>query len=156
MDERQLREVFRQCDVGWVFDEHASERAQQILKEMHETDRVFNEKIGRPLDPPLAQAIPTDVARLKPLVQTFASPMTAPIRAMVYCILDGAQIKAIRFEYQFKARAHLAVDVEYDSGVGATFESDNPFDAEALRHFGLMKMGEAPLIDGYYAFRKGE
>lgn len=156
MDERQLREVFEQCDVGWVFDENASERAKQILIEMHEADRVFNEKIGRPLDPPLAEAIPADVARLKALVQTFASPMTAPIRAMVYCILDGAQVKAIRFDYRFKARAHLEVDVEYDSGEAATFTSDNLYDAEALRHFGLMKMGEAPVMDGYYAFRKGD
>ena len=46
MDERQLREVFEQCDVGWVFDENASERAKQILIEMHEADRVFNEKMA--------------------------------------------------------------------------------------------------------------
>lgn len=156
MNEQQLRDVFEQCDVGWVFDEHASERAKQILLEMREADRVFSDKIGRLLDPPLAKAIPADVARLKPLVQTFASPMTAPIRAMVYCILDGAQVKAIRFDYRFKALAHLEVDVEYDSGEAATFASDNVYDAEALRHFGLMKMGNAPVIDGYYAFRKGD
>ena len=114
------------------------------------------EKIGRPLDPPLSQAIPADLPRLKPLVQTFASPMTAPIRAMVYCILDGAQVKAIRFDYRFKARAHLEVDVGYDSGESATFSSDDVYDSEALRHFGLMKMGKAPIIDGYYAFRKGD
>ena len=89
------------------------------------------------------------------LVQTFASPMTAPIRAMVYCILDGAQVKAIRFD-SASGRAHLEVDVEYDSGEAATFTSDNLYDAEALRHFGLMKMGEAPVMDGYYAFRKGD
>jgi hypothetical protein len=156
MNERQLREVFDQCDVGWVFDEFAAERAEKILHEMHDVDRVFREAIGRPLDPPLAQAIPADVARLKPLVQTFASPMTAPIRAMVYCILDGAQVRAIRLDYKFKARSHLEVDVEYDSGEAATFASDDVYDAEALRHFGLMKMGKAPVIDGYYAFRKGD
>jgi hypothetical protein len=122
---------------------------------MHEVDKLFHETFGRPLDPPLADAILQDVTRFKPLVQTFASPMTTPIRTMVYCVLDSAQVKAIRFEYRFKALAHIEIDVEYDSGEEATFKSDNLWDAEVLRHFGLMKMGKAPVIDGYYAFRKG-
>jgi hypothetical protein len=141
--------------IGWVFEEDAAERAQQSLREMDEVDRLFDDTFGRPIDPRLAEAICQDVARFKPLVQTFASSMTTPIRTMVYCILDGAQVKAIRFEYRLKACAHLEVDVEYDSGERATFKSDNLWDAEALRHFGLMKMGDKPVIDGYYAFRKG-
>ena len=156
MDQRQLRLIFEQSDVGWVFEEHADERTQAILSEMHETDVVLHDTVGRPLAPSLEDAILAEVARFKPLIQTFASPMTAPIRAMVYCVLDGAQVKAIRFDYRFKARAHLEVDVEYDSGVAATFASDDVYDAEALRHFGLMKMGKAPIVDGYYAFRKGD
>ncbi len=153
MDEQQLFQVFDECGVGWVFGEHASERARRILEEMSEVDRVISDKLARPLDA-LADAILADTARFEPLVQAFASPMTAQIRAMVYCVLDGAQIKAIRFEYRFKECAVLEVDVEYDSGKRVRFESDNLWDAEALRHFGLLKMGGAPIIDGYYAFRK--
>jgi hypothetical protein len=156
MNEQQLDRVLELSDVGWVLAEDRVERAQQILLEMRQVDLYFNETFGRPLEPPVANAILADVARLKPLVQTFASPMTTPIRTMVYCVLDGAQIKAIRFDYRFKARAHLEVDVEYESGENTTFTSDNVWDVEALRHFGLMKMGQAPVIDGYYAFRKGE
>jgi hypothetical protein len=156
MDERQLRLIFEDSEVGWVFGEDATERAQQFLREMHDVDRYYNATFHRPLDPPLAEAILHDAARFKPLVQTFASPMTTPMRTMVYCVLDGAQVKAIQFEYRFKARARLEVAVEYDSGDKATFASDNLWDVEVLRHFGLMKMGDAPVIDGYYAFRKGQ
>jgi hypothetical protein len=156
MDLEQLRTIFGLCDVGWVFDEGAEERSRQILREMVDVDRVFASEFGRPLDPPIEQAIAADVTRFKPLVQAFASPMTAPIRAMIYCVLDGAQVKAVQYEYVYRQVSRLRVSIEFDSGEKATFESDELWDAEALRHFGLMKMGEKPVIDGYYAFRKGE
>jgi hypothetical protein len=34
-----------------------------------------------------------------------ASPMTAPIRAMIYCVLDGAQVKAVQYEYVYLRRS---------------------------------------------------
>ena len=95
MDERELHEVFAASDVGWVLTEDTTRRAQQFLREMRDIDRLFNETFHRPLVPRLADAILADVTRFKPLVQTFASPMTPPIRTMVYCVLDGAQVKAI-------------------------------------------------------------
>jgi hypothetical protein len=144
MDERQLQQVFEQCDVGWMFAQGAVERARQVLREMHEVDRVFFERFNRPLDPPVADAILADVTRFKALVQTFASPMTAPIRAMAYCLLDGAQLKAVRFDYRFKARAHLEIEIEYDPGEPVTFSSDDLWDAEALRHLGLVKRARHP------------
>ncbi len=156
MDLEQLRTIFGLCDVGWVFDMGAEERGRQILREMVEVDQAFAGTFGRPLDPPLERAIAADVTRFKPLVQAFASPMTAPIRTMIYCVLDGAQVIAVRYEYVHRQISHLTVSIEFDSGENATFESGELWDAEALRHFGLMKMGEKPVIDGYYAFKKGE
>lgn len=154
MDERQLREVFDLCDVGWVFSAEPSTQAERVFREMQEVDKALRERVPHRRLAPLADAILEDVTRLKPLVQTFASPMTTPIRAMVYCVLDGAQVLSITFDYEFKSRSRLKVEVEYETGERAGFESDDLWDAEALRHFGLMKLGDAPVVDGYYAFRK--
>ena len=152
MNEQQLIHVFEICDVGWVFAEAATERAREIFDAMREVEGTYARAFGRPLGS-LDQLILGDVTRFKPFVQAFASPMSGAIRTMAFCVLDGAQVAAISFDYTLKHRAHLEIEVRYDSGEVARFASDNVWDVEALRHFGLMKMGDAPVIDGYYAFR---
>jgi hypothetical protein len=154
VDNDKLRLVFDLSDVGWMFDQDAATRVQQVVSEMADLDTFFEATFHRPLKPTVAQAIFSDVTRFKPLVQTFAAPMTTPMRTMVFCVLDGAQIKGIRFEYRFKAKAVLDVEVQFDSGEAATFSSDDLWDAEVLRHFGLMKLSGKPVVDGYFAFRK--
>jgi len=154
MELAKLQSIFQACDVGWVFQEAAEERGQQILREMLDVDEWFAQAFSRPLEPPLEQAISGDTIRFKPLVQSFASPMTAPIRTMIFCVLGGAQVKAVQFDYDYCKRSVLRVSVELNSGEIATFESNEIWDFEALRHFGLMKMGNNPVIDGYYAFAK--
>jgi hypothetical protein len=158
MDEKTLRDLFAQCDVGWVFDgegsEAASRRAKQILAEMNALGEMYAIKVGRPLPDLIERLILSDVIRFKPLVQSFASPLTDETRAMIFCLLEGGHVKAIRFEYERKRHAHLEIEVETESGESACFQSNELWDAEVLRHFGLAKLSGAPVIDGYYAFRK--
>jgi hypothetical protein len=59
----------------------------------------------------------------------------------------------VRYEYDARRRSELVVEVEFPSGEQGTFKSAELWDAEVLRHFGFMKMGGRPIIDGYYAFR---
>lgn len=158
MDENTLRELFARCDVGWVFEgqgaEAASRRTQQILAEMNALGQKYADKVGR--DPPdlIERLILSDVTRFKPLVQSFASPLTDETRAMIFCLLEGGHVKTIRFEYRRKQHARLEIEVETASGESVRFQSDELWDAEVLRHFGLAKLSGAPVIDGYYAFRK--
>jgi hypothetical protein len=163
MDEETLRNLFTECDVGWVFeeegDEDASKRAQQISAEMYALAQHYANTLGerRPLPEPIDRLILSDVARFKPLVQSFAPPLTTEIRTLIFCLLDGAHIEAIRFEYDFKQRAHLEVEVGYDNfGGRACFRSDEVWDVEVLRHFGVFKVRGKPVIDGYYAFRTSQ
>jgi hypothetical protein len=72
------------------------------------------------------------------------------MRTMVFCVLDGASVRSLRFEYQAQESARLEISVEYDSGRSSRFESDDLWDAEALRHFGIFKMDNKPVLDGYY------
>ena len=76
------------------------------------------------------------------------------MRTMIYCVLAGASIERVRFEYKSQQKSALEITVEFPTGLGATFTSNDIYDAEVLRHIGLMKLGEAPVIDGYYPFRK--
>ncbi len=159
MDERALRDLFAQCDVGWVFegegDESASERARQIVGQMSALTQKYEEKVGSDLPETVERRILSDVVRFKPLVQSFASPdMTSEMRTMIFCLLNGGQVRAIKFEYKLKQRAHLEVEIVTGAGKAIHFESDELWDAEVLRHFGLAKLSGSPFIDGYYAFRK--
>jgi hypothetical protein len=154
MDLPRLKTVFAVCGVGWMFDEDAEARANQVLIEMHQLDRYYFEKFKRPLDPPISELILSDTTRFKPLVQSFASPMSDAIRTMIYCVLEGAQVMSIRFSYEFRRSVQLDIAVGFPGAEQVSFSSTNLWDVEAIRHFGLMKMGNAPVIDGYYAFRK--
>lgn len=161
MDEGTLRKLFTDCDVGWVFEgeseEDASERARQISAEMDALAQHYVDALGRPLPAPIDQLILSDVARFKPLVQSFAPPLTPEMRTLIFCLLDGAHIEAIRFDYELKQRARLEVEVGYDnSGGRACFRSDEVWDVEVLRHFGVFKVRGKPVIDGYYAFRTSQ
>jgi len=146
---------FERCDAGWIFSQDSVETVAQMLAEISQVERYCAEQLHRPQGTPLQDRIMSDVDRYKPLVQTFALPMTTPMRAMVLCILEGAQVQRIGFDYSLKQRANIQVELEFESGEWASFSSADVWDAEVLRHFGLMKIDAAPVIDGYYAFRKG-
>ena len=90
---------------------------------------------------------------LKPLVQMFASPTSRTMRAMVYCVLRGMEIVAIDFSYRLKQTVTLTVSVRRDAGgKEIAFSSDLVWDAEILRHLGIMMMGKKPILHGFYAF----
>jgi hypothetical protein len=155
----QLALLFETADVGWVFDkstsgEEPAATAARMLQEMALVDRVLASKIGALHPKPLVDAIFSDSARLRPLIQAFASPVTAEMRAMIYCVLDGAEVVSIHLGYERKMRSGLRIVIEYESGLQAEFNSDDVWDFEVLRHFGTMKLWALPVVDGYYAFRK--
>ncbi len=71
---------------------------------------------------------------------------------MIYCLLQGAQVRSLQVNYEYCHSATLRVEVEVTPGETLPFESTELWDFEALRHFGLMKMGNKPVVDGYYSF----
>ena len=89
MNFEQFQTVLERADVAWLLNDSPRERYQQVMREMADVDAIMTRSFTMMRYAPVAEAILSDPDRLKPLVQTFASPMTAPIRAMVYCILEG-------------------------------------------------------------------
>lgn len=148
-----ISDLFARSGVGWLFDTDREQRVAQVVKETHEVAEELERRFGRAPNPPLLSQMAAEPVALKPLIQAFAVPMTTAMRAMVYCILTGASVRHISYEYEYRRRSRLVVIVEFDSGEASTFESDDLWDAEVLRHFGFMKLGGEPVVDGYYAFR---
>lgn len=52
--------------------------------------------------------------------------MTNRIRAMVYCLLDGAELVELQFAYKRKSSARLVALVELPDGHKEPFESHDP------------------------------
>ncbi|XXY51963.1 hypothetical protein WME91_12550 [Sorangium sp. So ce269] len=155
----ELASLFELSDVGWVFeyatfDEDPDDVNGRIRAEMVEVESILAKNFPARRRGGLVDEIREDVTKFKPLVQAFASPVTAAMRAMVYAVLDGADVTSIQFSYEMKKFVDLRITVEYETGEQATFSSDDGWDVEVLRHFGIMKLGGKPVIDGYYAFRK--
>ncbi|HBQ18558.1 MAG TPA: hypothetical protein DEF51_48015 [Myxococcales bacterium] len=90
---------------------------------------------------------------LDPLIQTFAIPLTANMRMMVYCILKGGRITKLSYEYEAERSSRLRVEVAFADGTHPVFESDEHWDALVLHQLGIAKVGGRPLIDSYLSFR---
>ncbi|MBI4612135.1 MAG: hypothetical protein HY720_00835 [Planctomycetes bacterium] len=145
-----LVRLFDYARVGWYFEHDRDDRAEHVVKEAAEVSEVLTARLGNRVDV-LAEVL-KDPDAFVPLVQTLVMPMTAPIRAMVYCVLRGAKVTAIDYKYAIRSRSTLEVTVEFGPHGELKFESKELWDAEALHHFGFAKLNDAPFVDGYFAF----
>jgi hypothetical protein len=66
-------------------------------------------------------------------------------------LLRDAWVKKVDFEFTSRQGVALHVEIEDAHGGRQSFDSNELWDAEVLRHFGLMKVGDKPVIHGYYA-----
>jgi len=152
-DTQVLASLLDQSGVGWLLNEDRDTRLQQIAQEIEET----SVEVARRLAPQKVQLLDemrAAPAELKPLIQLFASPMSKDMRAMVYCVLRGMEIKEIEFAYRLKSSVLLRVVLEHNvTGQQLEFSSNVVWDAEVLRHLGIMTMGKKPILHGFYAFR---
>ena len=155
-DEDGLIAALRESGIAWWIAEDTPERVKQVAEEATLITAEFRDKFpieSRALGD-LVERMVLDQQKLMPFIQTFAAAMSIPFRALVLAVVLGANVMAITASYEYRRVAELTVRVEFPSGEKATFASKDLWDYEVLRHFGLMKMGDLPVIDGYYAFRK--
>lgn len=147
-----LARLLEASGVGWLLQEERDVKLRQISVEL----TTLSDELSRRLAPAKIDAqgeMLKEPEALKPLVQMFASPTSCAMRAMVYCVLRGMEITSIDFSYRLKQTVTLTVSVQNDAtGQVLTFESDLVWDAEILRHLGIMAMGKKPILHGFYAF----
>lgn len=146
-----LELVLHAAGVGWVLQEDKDARLTQFLKEIDELSTDLRQRLS-PLPIDVLPEMASEPNELRPLVQLFASPTSTTIRAMAYCVLRGADIKSVRFEYEMRRTAKLRIVLTDNVHEELIFETDEIWDAEVLRHFGIMKSSGLPVLHGYYAF----
>lgn len=148
----RLAALLEVCGVGWLLAEDRDSRLSQITLEIGQLSDELNQRLA-PAKINVLDEMMNESLALKPLVQMFASPTSCTMRAMVYCVLRGMEIIAIDFSYRLKQTVALTVSVQHDvSGQELIFTSDVVWDAEILRHLGIMMMGKKPILHGFYAF----
>lgn len=151
-DTTKLASLLDASGVGWLLQQDPEVRLRQIATELTELSDELSRRLAPARIDALGEMLKEPLA-LKPLVQMFASPTTCAMRAMVYCVLRGMEITSIDFSYRLKRTVMLTVSVRDDAtGHELTFESDSVWDAEILRHLGIMAMGKKPILHGFYAF----
>ncbi len=147
-----LARLLEASGIGWLLQQDRDARLRQIAAEIAELSGELSQRLAPAKIDALGEML-NEPEALKPLVQMFASPTSRGMRAMVYCVLRGMEISAIDFSYRLKRTVTLTVSVQNDvTGQELTFESDLVWDAEILRHLGIMAMGKKPILHGFYAF----
>lgn len=146
--------TFETAGVGQLFSEEREARVARALQDIAAVQAHYERKLSRPMQPSLLEQLEAEPSAFKPLIQAFASPMTLEMRTMIYCVLKGAAVEHVSYDYAAQSRSLLRVELELpSSGERVSFQSDEVWDYEVLRHFGTAKQGGRPLIDGYWAFR---
>jgi len=149
-----LRTVLEAAGVGWLVpDDDADDVAARVLQEIAELEDYLRDRLG--VDTELLADFDRD-ERLAAVVQTFASPMTTAMRAMAYAVVTGGRVETLDVRYRYGREVALRVEVAMPEGGSLEFASDELWDFQALRHFGLLKAGGRPVIDGFYATRWGQ
>lgn len=147
----QLEDALRLAGVGWLLEEYREERLAAIVSDIASVSEEVSRRVGRRVD--VASELDSNRDDLMPLVQSFASPMSNSIRSLVYLLLRGGDLVALDFSYRERRKADLRATISFEAREHE-FSSDDLWDAEVLRHLGLMKMGDRPVIHGYFAFRR--
>jgi hypothetical protein len=145
-----LANLLEQSGLGWLLAEDRDARLEQIGREVSETSAEITKRLGNP-PVRLLDEMQQDTAALKPLIQLFGSPTSTSTKAMVYCVLRGMEIQSLSFTYESKRQVSLEVVLaDGVTGQKHEFSSNVVWDAEVLRHLGIMTMGEKPLLYGFY------
>jgi hypothetical protein len=100
------------------------------------------------------QAYAENQHKLKAFLQALDSTSNPDMLVMVWRILQGDLIKSVDMKYKQENDFVLEITLEDpDTGTISQFRSQDIDDAALVRHFGIMKMSDRPLFDGFYALR---
>ena len=150
----QLSELLEQAQLGWALrssDGTPRSEAERLLARVDEAARAYEERFGAHVD--LLAACRAKPEEMRAFLQTLTAGVSPAFLAMVAgIVLRDARVAAVRFELVARASVSISVELE-EGGERRLFESNDLWDAQVLRHFGLMKAGNQPVIDGYYASR---
>ncbi len=156
----ELIRLIRDSGEDWLLriDSDDDRSAACVRRRLDTAYAAYREKFPNPQpgepafddDAVLAEAS-ANPHRVRALLQAIgaSSPMMV---ALVWRIVQGDTIQQIDMRYRYEKEFQLRVTVENDlAGRDVSFAFDRIEDATFLRHLGIMRAGDEPIFDGYYA-----
>jgi hypothetical protein len=156
-----LEDVIRKSGQDWLIDwyaprEQALPNLRRILATVYERARARLGYNAPHLTPDgLANEYARNPHKVTAFLQIIGAVATPDILLMVWRILQGMNIAEIRMNYldQQEFTLYVRLSSPYESGDDEVYESHDIDDAVVLRHLGTMKIGDAPIFDGFYGLR---
>lgn len=152
-----LEEVIRKAGEGWLIDWYKSKEdaLPHLRKTLSNANAWGKHRFGGDAPDLTPEAIAATYARnphkVRAFLQVIGSVGSPDFLVMVWRILQGMNVQAIRMEYEADHPFHLYVRLASPYGQTEEYESNDIDDAVILRHLGKMKMGEQGVFDGFYA-----
>lgn len=157
-----LEQIIRDSNEGWLIDWFAprEEALAHLRSRLTAVDDAARHRLGggalRLTPESIVQEYRTNPRKVRAFIQVLGAVETPHILLMVWRILQGFAIQAIELNYQSEQSFHMRLVLRSPYGeADEIYDSDDVDDAVVLRHFGIMKMGDAPVMDGFFALNVG-
>jgi hypothetical protein len=157
-----LEEAIRGAGEGWLIDWFAppNEALNHIRRVLAEVHRRAQERLGADApdlsEPAIIKEYQRHPSQVKGFFQALGGTRTPDMLLMVWRIIQGMEIKDVQLTYRRREHFHVRVILESPHGVEDTpYESDRINDFALFRHMGIMEVGDAPVLDGFYPLRVG-
>lgn len=153
IDERTqaLSELLNAQQLGWTLT-WRDDAVAGLLATIDASSAEYTKRFGTPAD--LLSACRAQPEVMCAYLQSLAESVSPAFLAMVARILlRSAEVVALQADFRTRQSIHLKVEIADPDGAKHSFESTALWDAQVFRHFGLMSVSGAPVIDGYYAVR---
>ncbi|GEM_PF-5044288 len=146
--EQELSDLLVNAGVGWLVADPRN--APGLLQRLDEAATEYNSRFKTRAD--LLAACRMMPEKMRAFLQALMAGVSPCLLAMVARILlREASVIGLRFEVVSHRSAALHIEIQDPDMGQQSFDSTDIWDAEVLRHFGLMKLGDEPIIAGYYA-----
>jgi hypothetical protein len=152
-----LEDVIRKAGEGWMIDwyapkEGALPRFREVLRRANEWGQHrFGANAPQLTPESLVANYRGNPHKIRAFLQVIGSTESPQILVMVWRILQGMNIDAIRMEYEEAQPFHLYVRLASPYGETEDYESNDIDDAVILRHLGTIKMGDHGVFTGIHA-----
>src|SRR5690554_3560418 len=157
--EQILRDLFIRFRMGWFVESFPKD---SLMRRFDDFAEAYRNTTAEVLDNHLLpnevtiQSVATtaekDPDRVAVFLQLFASSCSSPMLAMTWAMQHDTIVASV--DLQFTQRTNFKLNIElrvgHEDGSKLTFQSDSIFDLAVLRHFGLMKANESPVISGLF------
>ena len=152
-----LEEVIRKAGEGWLIDWHkpsdqALPHLRKILSDANDWGKQKFAGNAPTLTPDaIVNTFAKNPHKVRAFLQVIGSVGSPKFLVMVWRILQGMNIQAVKLQYESDKPFFLSVRLESPYGETEEYESHDIDDAVVLRHLGTMKMGAQGMYDGFYA-----